>query len=95
LYKAFAALPFQSTLTTHSIHIAANAKLGSYVALTPGEDAGVQWCSLAEDAGLDGKEIADLERYLDATKSNLLYARKVMLVEVPTSILLRADEVIE
>jgi putative ATP-dependent endonuclease of the OLD family len=88
LYKAFAALPFQSILTTHSTHITANAKLSSYVALTPGEDAGVQSCSLADGAGLDKKEIADLERYLDATKSNLLYARKVMLVEGPAELFL-------
>jgi len=33
-------------------------------------------------------EIADLERYLDATRSTLLYARKVILVEGPAELFL-------
>jgi putative ATP-dependent endonuclease of OLD family len=39
-------------------------------------------------AGLTANEISDLERYLDATKSNLLYARRVMLVEGPAELFL-------
>ena len=42
--------------------------------------------ALAE--GISSSEIADLERYLDATKSNLLFARKVMLVEGPAELFL-------
>jgi putative ATP-dependent endonuclease of OLD family len=38
LYKALDTLPFQSILTTHSTHITANAKLSSYIVLTPGGD---------------------------------------------------------
>ena len=34
------------------------------------------------------KEISDLERYLDATKSTLLFARKVILVEGPAELFL-------
>ena len=49
LYKALAALPFQSILTTHSTHITANAKLSSYIALTPGDDPGVESSALAEE----------------------------------------------
>jgi putative ATP-dependent endonuclease of the OLD family len=88
LYKALATLPFQSILTTHSTHITANAKLSSYIALTPGDGPGIESSALAEGAGLAEDEIADLERYLDATKSNLLFARKVMLVEGPAELFL-------
>jgi putative ATP-dependent endonuclease of OLD family len=88
LYKALGALPFQSILTTHSTHITAHAKLRSYVALTATDKPGVDSCALPEGAGLDEGEIADLERYLDATKSNLLFARKVLLVEGPAELFL-------
>lgn len=40
------------------------------------------------DGDLEATEIADLERYLDATKSNLLFARRVMLVEGPAELFL-------
>jgi putative ATP-dependent endonuclease of OLD family len=42
----------------------------------------------ASEASIDESEISDLERYLDATKSNLLFARKVMLVEGPAELFL-------
>ena len=42
----------------------------------------------ADSAGLSRYDIDDLERYLDATKSNLLFARKVMLVEGPAELFL-------
>ena len=42
----------------------------------------------AKDADLQDSEIHDLERYLDATRSNLLFARKVMLVEGPAELFL-------
>ncbi|GEP60428.1 ATP-dependent nuclease [Reyranella soli] len=88
LYKALCGLPFQSILTTHSTHITANAPLKSYVVLTQVGEAGVASSVPAEEAGLEDGEIDDLERYLDATKSNLLFARKVMLVEGPAELFL-------
>jgi putative ATP-dependent endonuclease of OLD family len=88
LYKALNALPFQSILTTHSTHITASASLASYIALTPSGSPAIESSALAEDAGLDAGEVGDLERYLDATKSNLLFARKVMLVEGPAELFL-------
>jgi putative ATP-dependent endonuclease of OLD family len=42
----------------------------------------------AEKANLQAKEVEDLERYLDATRSTLLYARKVILVEGPAELFL-------
>lgn len=88
LYGALNALPFQSILTTHSTHITANAKLESYIAFTPSGGKAVSSSALVAGAKLDPKEVSDLERYLDATKSTLLYARKVMLVEGPAEFFL-------
>jgi putative ATP-dependent endonuclease of the OLD family len=86
LYTALSTMPFQSILTTHSTHITAHADLASYVVLTQGGADGIYACVPSQDTGLENEEILDLERYLDATKSNLLFARKVMLVEGPAEL---------
>jgi putative ATP-dependent endonuclease of OLD family len=88
LFKALSALPFQAILTTHSTHITANADLKSYVVLTQTGTPAIASCVPAVDAELENSEIQDLERYLDATRSSLLYARKVMLVEGPAELFL-------
>jgi putative ATP-dependent endonuclease of OLD family len=88
LFSALSALPFQSILTTHSTHITANAGLPSYVVLTQSGTPAISSAVPAGSSGLESSEIRDLERYLDATKSSLLYARKVMLVEGPAELLL-------
>lgn len=88
LFTALNALPFQSILTTHSTHITASARLRSYVVLTQTGSPAVSSSVPAVSDALEAFEIHDLERYLDATKSNLLYARKVMLVEGPAELLL-------
>jgi len=88
LFKALSALPFQSILTTHSTHITANADLKAYVVLTQTGVPAIASAVPAEDSDLDESEILDLERYLDATRSNLLFARKVMLVEGPAELFL-------
>jgi putative ATP-dependent endonuclease of OLD family len=88
LFNALGALPFQSILTTHSTHITARAGLGSYIVLTQTGSPGIVSAVPADDAELEESEILDLERYLDATKSNLLFARKVMLVEGPAELFL-------
>ena len=87
LYKALNELPFQSILTTHSTHITANAYLDSYVFLTQTGDPAIASAVIA-GAKLEDSEELDLERYLDATRSNLLFARKVMLVEGPAELFL-------
>ena len=68
-------------LTTHSPHIASVAPLTSIVLLRddPAGDGSRGTSTL--EAGLAGQEIADLERYLDATKAEVLFARGVILVE--------------
>jgi putative ATP-dependent endonuclease of OLD family len=88
LFNALSALPFQSILTTHSTHITAQADLNSYVVLTQTGKPAVAYSVPAKNGELDEDDISDLERYLDATKSNLLYARKVMLVEGPAELFL-------
>jgi putative ATP-dependent endonuclease of OLD family len=88
LFKALSALPFQAILTTHSTHITAHADLASYVVLTQTGTPAIASSVPADDANLEPSEILDLERYLDATRSNLLFARKVMLVEGPAELFL-------
>lgn len=79
LYKALCALPFQSILTTHSTNITANAPLDSYVVLTKRGVPAIASARPVDAAALEESDKDDLERYLDVTRSNLLYARKVML----------------
>ena len=88
LFKALSALPFQSVLTTHSTHITANAPLESYIVLSQTGGPAIASGIPAEDAGLEQSEVTDLERYLDVTKSTLLFARKVILVEGPAELFL-------
>lgn len=88
LFKALSTLPFQSILTTHSTHITANAPLASYVVLSQTGGPAIASSIPSEDASLGAGEVDDLERYLDATRSNLLFARKVMLVEGPAELFL-------
>lgn len=88
LYSVLAGKSFQSIITTHSTHITAAASLASMVVLS--NTSGPQTSSMVPTASgaLEANEIADLERYLDATRSSLLFARKVMLVEGPAELFL-------
>ena len=68
-------------LTTHSPHIASVAPLQSIVLLRddPGGDGSKGRSTL--EAGLLNPEVKDLERYIDATRAEVLFARGVILVE--------------
>ena len=88
LYGALNSLPFQSILTTHSTHITAHAPLTSYVVLTQTGTPAISSSVPLADTTLSDDDVADLERYLDATRSSLLYARKIMLVEGPAELFL-------
>ena len=88
LFKALRKLPFQSILTTHSTHITSHAPLESYIVLSQIGKPAIASARPAHVAGITQTEIHDLERYLDATKSNLLFARKVILVEGPAELFL-------
>ena len=88
LIAALRELPFQVIATTHSTQVTSKAPLSSFVILTqrPGMAAAVT-TPLGSPA-LSPVDRHDLERYLDATKSNLLFARRVMLVEGAAELLL-------
>lgn len=88
LYGTLSQKGFQTFSTTHSTHITSQVPLDSIIVLT--NDGSVQTASSvpANDARLTEREKRDLERYLDATRATLLYARKVMLVEGPAELFL-------
>lgn len=83
LLTALRKIGVQIVLTTHSTHITSEAPFSTIISLTKKSDYSIVAGNLSKNPDLDAGDISDLERYLDATKSNLLYARKVMLVEGP------------
>ena len=75
-------------LTTHSPHIASVAPLNSLVLLRKDKNReGTQGFSTLQ-ASLSQQEIADIERYLDATRAEVLFAKGVILVEGATELFL-------
>lgn len=66
-------------VTTQSPHIASVAPPKNLVVLRSLEDRTV--AAVANDAKLADEEWGDIERYLDATRAELVFARKVLLVE--------------
>jgi putative ATP-dependent endonuclease of OLD family len=73
----------QVFITTHSTHITSGVPLSSQVILTSSGGPATKSVRPIAIPSLTAGEVADLERYLDATRSSLLYARKVLLVEGP------------
>lgn len=70
----------QIVATTHSTHIASHASLDNLIILTPdGNEVTAKRPTVSGQ--LSPSEREDLERYLDATKSVLLFAKRVILVE--------------
>lgn len=81
LLEALRALPFQSIVTTHSTQVTSKAPMGAFILLTNTGAAAPHASTISQNTAIKPNDVSDLERYLDATKSNLLFARKVMLVE--------------
>lgn len=79
---------FQTIVTTHSTHVSSATPIDSTVVITPGKKGIASSTSLSALPTLSPSDKADLERYLDATRGLLLYARKVMLVEGPAELFL-------
>lgn len=73
----------QVFITTHSTHVTSGAPLSSHVVLTSTGGPVTKFTKPTAIAALAERDVSDLERYLDATRSTLLYARKVLLVEGP------------
>ena len=88
LLVALRSVGVQVILTTHSTQVTSQAPFSTLVSLTRRSDASIASGRLSDNATLSEDAMADLERYLDATKSNLLFARKVMLVEGPAELFL-------
>lgn len=88
LMDAVRELPFQTIATTHSTQVTAGSPLSSYVVLTQRAGASSLAAVPSRAPNLTKNDLHDLERYLDATKSNLLFARRVMLVEGAAELLL-------
>ena len=88
LYASLSKKPFQTFVTTHSTHISSQASIKSFVALTYDGEGGTIGCVPEISAQLTPNESADLNRFLDATRSTLLYARKVLRVEGPAELFL-------
>ncbi|QDZ29574.1 ATP-dependent endonuclease [Noviherbaspirillum sp. UKPF54] len=67
-------------LTTHSPNIAGIAPLNSIVLLKPTPDRGTEAFSLAGLA-LTAEEFEDLQRYLNATRAEILFSNGILFVE--------------
>lgn len=68
----------QIIYSTHSTHISAVSKISNMNILSKKENCAE---SYQPSKGLEPQKIVKLERYLDAIRSNLLFAKSVMLVE--------------
>jgi putative ATP-dependent endonuclease of the OLD family len=66
-------------VTTHSPHITSVADPRGLVVFRSGADE--TDAAAASEAELDDEEWADIERYLDATRAEMVFARRVLLVE--------------
>ncbi|EKV26579.1 putative ATP-dependent endonuclease [Caenispirillum salinarum AK4] len=75
-----AAVPLSVILTTHSPHIASVAPLESLLLLRSHSNEGTKGYSVAE-ADFTKADTEDLERYLDVTRADMVFARGVILVE--------------
>ena len=74
----------QIFITTHSSQITAAVKLDDIICLHKGEDGVTNVCypgKVFTDSDEDKKSKNYVQRFLDATKSDMLFARKVILVE--------------
>ena len=71
--------PSRLVLTTHSPHIAAVTPLDSLVLVAP--VAGSSVARVVPPGLLNPEQTADLERYLNVTRAEMLFARHILLVE--------------
>lgn len=88
LYSTLRNCGFQCLVSTHSTHISSSSPLNSIVTLTNLDDEWTSCTAPAESCEMNPTEVKDLERYLDATRGTLLFAKKVILVEGPAELFL-------
>lgn len=70
---------FQIVLSTHSVHISESSKVSSMIVLGNVSDKRNEIYSPIN--GLDNNQIKYIERYLDATRSPILFSKNIILVE--------------
>src|SRR5437016_8217164 len=68
-------------LTTHSPHIVSVSPLRSIVLLKKADDGKSTVGQSTANVNLDSTEIEDIERYLDVTRGEMLFAKGILLVE--------------
>ena len=68
-------------MTTHSPHIASVTPLKDFVVLRLNEDGDSTEAVSTADIDLSKEDIVDLERYIDVSRGEILFARGVILVE--------------
>jgi putative ATP-dependent endonuclease of OLD family len=68
-------------MTTHSPHIVSVAPLKTLLIIRKTSDGKSSEGVSAASSALDEKETADLERYIDVTRGEILFAKGVLLVE--------------
>ncbi|MDB5388407.1 MAG: hypothetical protein JWM11_4053 [Planctomycetaceae bacterium] len=88
LYSSLRSDDAQTLITTHSTHITSQAPLSSMIILTNDGTVSTKSTVATKYPDLTESEASDLERYLDATRSTLLFARKAILVEGPAELYL-------
>ena len=67
----------QCILTTHSPNLSSKAKPSEVIMLNDGR----AWSLKQEDTELDGDDYVYLQKFLDATKANIFFAKGILLVE--------------
>jgi putative ATP-dependent endonuclease of OLD family len=85
LIRTLATQTFQIILSSHSPDLCGSIGIERIIALIRSA-AGTTGTNLAEAACLSAREVADLDRYLDANRGSLLFARKTILVEGPAEV---------
>ena len=88
LFGTLSQKSFQTISTTHSTHITSQVPLDSIVVLTNDGTTRTASSVPSLQPSFSQRDKEDLERYLDATRATLLYARKVILVEGPAELFL-------
>jgi len=71
-------------MTTHSPHVASVTPVRDFVVLRRNEDGNATEAVSTADLNLSDEDIADLQRYIDVNRGEILFARGVILVEGDT-----------
>lgn len=80
IFEEIKGQPLSLFLTTHSSNLASVSPISSIVLLKQESDLSTQAYSLA-NLSLTAHEIEDLQRYLDASRAEILFSRAVIFVE--------------